>query len=458
MVYLILFIIVFGCTAYLPSTQIEALVDIYNSLHGDDWTTCQWDLFYLSSNTTLPNKYCGLKIASSSSPPTTKQTIESLQFYSDYNLNGTLSTTMHQLTDLNSIILSHNPLLHGSLPDTICKIPSLSYISLTNIGLSGAFPECLGNTTQLHTLILKQMNATLTQNTLQRICEQGQYTLNTLTLTAIDYIGIIPHECGLMQTLQQLTLSSLLHLQGDLPRNIFSNRYLTRLIISYIPSLRLNQIPNTICNASYLQDLTLMYFDLNGTIPSCVGNLDRLVSLALLDLNVTMQHHTLRSICIHNSNTLRSLILNNIDYMGNIPMECGLVKHLQVLRLFSLPHLNGAFPDSFNQNISTLKSFELGFLPRLSGVFPVHMLANNIYLTDIQIQFMDQLQIKNVEESICTLKHLEVFVLSIYANTSSFYIPNCIRNATNLYQLNLASNGVYVRYQTGYVNLMIYVC
>ena len=46
--------------------EIRAQTVIYNSLGGDHWTQCSWNLSEMAINASLPTYYCGLTIHSTS--------------------------------------------------------------------------------------------------------------------------------------------------------------------------------------------------------------------------------------------------------------------------------------------------------------------------------------------------------------------------------------------------------
>eukprot|EP01084_Bolivina_argentea_P121644 215568_1 len=169
--------------SYLPLSQISALNDLYESLQGDKWTTCQWNLTFLATENKLPGLYCGLEINESS----LVQTITGINF-EDNNLNGTLSSSISEFTDLSHISIYDNSLLNGTIPHSMCKLKHLHSISFRDVNLSGNVPECIGNMSSIRGIELSHIpSLTMRDKIITSLCDHSY--LYSIVLQSINYIG-----------------------------------------------------------------------------------------------------------------------------------------------------------------------------------------------------------------------------------------------------------------------------
>eukprot|EP01083_Nonionella_stella_P184052 666898_1 len=135
----------FGVQSFLPPSQIIALTEFYESLQGNHWYFCQWNLTELATNKSLPNSYCGLYLKSVTN---ITQTVYTIRFYYDYNLNGSIPDSIELLTDLEEISIWNNLLLTG-IPGALCNIRPLWALSFEQTGLTGTIPPCIANMSSL---------------------------------------------------------------------------------------------------------------------------------------------------------------------------------------------------------------------------------------------------------------------------------------------------------------------
>ena len=142
--------------AQVPQQERQALQDLYNSTQGANWNQT-WDLS--QEIATLP----GVTV-------TNGHVTEIRMLFN--NLQGTLPTTLSDLTQLKVLELSFNK-LKGTIPASITSIETLEILALNGNAIEGAIPMNIGslsNLKQLH-LSSNQLNGTLptTLNELEQL-------------------------------------------------------------------------------------------------------------------------------------------------------------------------------------------------------------------------------------------------------------------------------------------------
>ena len=144
------------CQCRLPDPQIFALQEFHHSLHGYSWTNCkqQWNFTQFEQDNTLSPDFCGLEFQNATE---NTQTVVGIVFADDnYNLQGTIPSSISLLSDLRRFILGSNPLISGNIaftisdvngpiPETICNLTHLELFHLWELNISGSIPECIGN-------------------------------------------------------------------------------------------------------------------------------------------------------------------------------------------------------------------------------------------------------------------------------------------------------------------------
>ena len=193
-----------------------------------------------------------------------------------------------------------------------------------------------------------------------------------------------------------------------------------------------SQAVSNIKGIKYLSGLTyldLRHNNLNGNIPSEIGELKNLIYLSLhsnqLSGNIPLEIGELEN--------LTELYLYSNQLSGNIPSEIGELKNLTVLDLHS-NNLNGNIPLEIDElkNLTYLSLYS----NQLSGNIPLEIgeLEN---LTELYL-YSNQLS-GNIPSKIGELKNLTW--LSLYSNQLT-KIPESIVNMTKLTNLNIAGNNL----------------
>jgi len=168
----------------IPDVEREALIALYNSTNGDNWT----------------NKYNWL------GPPGTEGTWYGVTltgrghvwklYLDNNNLEGQIPPELGNLKDLMELELSANK-LSGPIPPQLGNLDRTYWLSLHHNQLSGSIPPELGNIRVL-------MRLDLRANQLSGLIppELGSRDLYLLALSANKLSGPIPPELGNLKELQ----------------------------------------------------------------------------------------------------------------------------------------------------------------------------------------------------------------------------------------------------------------
>jgi Leucine-rich repeat (LRR) protein len=235
-----------------------ALVAIYNSTNGAEWTNNENWL------TGPVEDWYGIEV---------KDGRVSAIDLSGNNLSGPLPTEIGDLTDCLLMNLYTNQ-ISGSLPSEVGNLTRLITLNLRLNKLTGSIPASVGDMTTLVRLYLNSNELTgsipVTLSNLEN--------LRFLQLNANKLTGAIPKELCALPRIESLYLNQNL-LDGEIPDEIGD---LTTLVTL---SLHLNDfsgsIPATLGNLDQLQYLNLNNNELDGSIPATLGNLSLLISLDL---------------------------------------------------------------------------------------------------------------------------------------------------------------------------------
>ena len=331
------------------SIEYQALVELYNSTDGVNWT----------NNTNWLNDSSIDSIATWYGVTVTDGDVTRLNL-NFLNLTGHLPSSLGNLKALTYLDLGNNQLI-GSIPSELGQLSNLQQLLFNINQLSGPIPSELGQLTNLTYLRLNSNNLTA-----EIPSELGQLNnLIELSLYQNQLDSLIPPELGQLQNLTNLYLQSC-QLTGPIPSELGQLSNLRNL------SLNNNQLTSTIpaelgqlSNLNYLQ---LHSNQLSGTIPPELGQLNSLTSLWLsnnqlggpippelgqiitlnwLDLSSNELTDTIPSQLGQITN-LQRCILNNNQLAGIIPSELGQLSNLTHLYL-NTNNLDGLIPSELGQ-------------------------------------------------------------------------------------------------------------
>ncbi|GLT44530.1 hypothetical protein SLA2020_184190 [Shorea laevis] len=263
-------------------------------------------------------------------------------------LEGQVFIGIPSLTELQTLDLSYNKGLTGSLPESIGNLKKLVNLTLVGCGFTGPIPDTIGYLQQLLYLSLNSNNF------------GGQIppfignlsNLFWLDLTDNQIEGPIPVSNETTPGLDMLVHTKHFHLgknklSGEIPEQIFSsnmtlihvlfdNNMLSSLIpstLGLVQSLQLirfdnnflsGSVPSTLDNLKNLKDLSLSNNKLNGSLPSLIG----MSNLKTLDLSNNSFSTSMFPTWVSSLSSLTTLGMENTQLQGEVPVN-----------LFSLPNL-----------------------------------------------------------------------------------------------------------------------
>ncbi|AAF01514.1 putative disease resistance protein [Arabidopsis thaliana] len=215
-------------------------------------------------------------------------------------------------------------------------------------------------------------------------------------------------------------------LDGEIPSSIGNLSHLTSLHLSYNQFLGL--IPSSIENLSRLTSLHLSSNQFSGQIPSSIGNLSHLTSLELSSNQFSGQIPS----SIGNLSNLTFLSLPSNDFFGQIPSSIGNLARLTYLYL-SYNNFVGEIPSSFG-NLNQLIVLQVDS-NKLSGNVPISLLN----LTRLSALLLSHNQFTGtIPNNISLLSNLMDFEASNNAFTGT--LPSSLFNIPPLIRLDLSDN------------------
>jgi Leucine-rich repeat (LRR) protein len=398
-------------TAYAEIPQIErdALIALYNSTDGANWTEntswlgavgteCDWYGVTCSSGSVSRIGLYRNSLSGSIPAAIGDLTqLEEINFYKN-SLTGEIPKEISNLSKLKLIQMGDNK-LSGSLPSGISALENLEQIYLSNNELTGDIPVGLGELTKIYHLNLSNNSFSGSIP-----AELGNLAnLGYLNLGGNSFSGIIPPELGNLSKLLSLYLYTN-SLSGSIPAGLSKLTNLTDLRLSN-NSLS-GSIPSELGNLTNLTYLSLGVNDLSGSIPSELGDLTNLTGLLLYNNSLSGSIPSE----LGNMTNLTGLYLYNNSLSGSIPSELGNLTNLTDLYLH-------------NNSISGSIPSELGNLTNLTRLY-----LNNNSLSG------------SIPSELGNLTNLSRIYL--YANSLSGSIPSELGNLTNLTYLTLSSNSL----------------
>jgi hypothetical protein len=247
------------------ATERQALIDLYNSTDGDNWTdNSGWkeppldvDGFAMPGT---EGSWFGVLLNGGGA-------LERIELDNN-NLSGAIPASIGDLSNLQYLMLWHNQLT-GSIPAELGGLSNLGWLLLSGNRLTGSIPVELGNLSNLVQLNLddNQLTGTIPPE-LGNMANLGFLNLDGNALT-----GNIPPELGNLTNLVNLSLGEN-QLTGSIPPEL---GYLTNLVGLWLGGCRFSgAIPPELGNLVNLDYLRLNSNDFTGPIPSSLQNLTSL--------------------------------------------------------------------------------------------------------------------------------------------------------------------------------------
>ena len=290
--------------------------------------------------------------------------ITSLNLYAN-NLNGTVPYEISWLQSLQSLDMSWNLVLHGTMPPELVdgSISRLNYISFAKNQLSGTLPSRSSPSLS---------DGQETQGSAENDEMDDDYwgskvpEIRTLDFQNNAFSGTIPSSLLKLERLTSLNLS-INRLTGTVPDTFRCSDLHQLLMTSNMLSGTV--IPTSITKLLDLESLMLHANMLEGSIPTEIGALIDLATLSLYGNQISGSIPT--EIGLASDLEYIDLAQNNL--VGSIPTELGLLRGLDKLWL-SDNMLTGPINDQVFTRLSRLTGLILSG-NRLTGTLPT-TLAN----------------------------------------------------------------------------------
>ncbi|GLT44494.1 hypothetical protein SLA2020_183860 [Shorea laevis] len=268
-------------------------------------------------------------------------------------LEGQVFSDIPSLTELQTLDLSYNKGLTGSLPESIGNLKKLTILILVGCGFTGTIPDTIGNLQQLTMLSLNSNNFG------GRIPPSIGNLSNLYWLDLADnqIEGPIPVSNGTTPGLDMLVHTKHFHLgqnqlSGEIPEQIFSsNMALVHVLfdsnnlkgpipstLGLVKSLQVirfdnnslgGSVPLNLNNLTSLQELYLSNNNLNGPLPYLTG----MINLNTLDLSNNRFSTSVIPTWVSSLSSLTTLRMENTQLQGEVPVNLFRLPHLQTVGL-----------------------------------------------------------------------------------------------------------------------------
>jgi len=417
--------------AAIPSSEREALVAIYQSTNGAQWTdktkwlsnesACTWAgvqcnetesnviRLYLYDNNlkgTLPSSIRNL----------TK--LQELHVYNN-DLRGALTAEIGELSDLE-VLYADRSQFTGAIPASWGALKKLKLLGLSGNELTGPLPAALGDMTALEEVNLSYNQITGALPDLSRLTN-----LIVLDIGVNQVSGPVPASLGSLSKLQRISAGGNLF-QGSIPAALGSLASLTDLGLSY--NQLTGGIPASFGQLRSLERLNLRNNLLSEPLPDALGDLPAIQFLDLAENDITGSI----PVSLYGLDTLEELHLGDNKLMGTLSPQIAALNKLQVLALY-YNQFAGPIPIEIT-TMTALRSLEL-HTNQLTGPLPseISRLTNLTWLDVSHNQLSGPIP--------PTLGDLTKLTnLYLYENQFDGTIPSTLGRLTELIQLSVATN------------------
>ncbi|KAM7470164.1 hypothetical protein LguiA_008347 [Lonicera macranthoides] len=321
---------------------------------------------------------------------------------SSLSLTGTLSGDIENLSELQTLDLSYNKGLTGSIPPSIGNLRKLSNLILVGCGFTGPIPDSIGS---LQQLVYLSLNSNGFSGPIPPSI--GNLTnLYWLDLADNELSGPIPVSNGSRPGLDMLVKTKHFHfgknrLSGEIPSQLFSssmklihllleNNQLTGSIpstlglVQALEVVRLDRnlltgpVPSNINNLSSVSDLFLSNNRLTGALPNLTGmNFLHYVDLS----NNTFEVSDVPS-WFSTLQSLTTLMLQNTRLKGSVPVALFTAPQLQTVVLRN-NQLNGTLDIGSTystqlQEVDLQNNFISAFIQRVGYTIGLKLYGNPV--------------------------------------------------------------------------------
>jgi Leucine-rich repeat (LRR) protein len=249
---------VFGQVAVQDSL---ALVDLYNSTNGTDWTN---NTNWLSAQPV--RTWAGVQV---------KSNRVTAIYADDNNMVGSLPSSIGNLSNIDTLALYGNQ-LSGNIPSAMGNLAQLIYLDLGSNQLTGSIPASFSTLSNLRliALNLNQLSGTIPSYL------SSLPNLYYLDIDNNQFTGTIPSSFGSFPKIQYLILADN-QLTGTMLAS-FGN--LTQLKYLDVSGNQLTgNIPSSLSSLTQIISINMADNQLSGTIPAALDNISTISSLESFD-------------------------------------------------------------------------------------------------------------------------------------------------------------------------------
>ncbi|XP_073120173.1 uncharacterized protein [Henckelia pumila] len=368
----------------------------------------------------------------------------SFLYLSNNSIGSSLPLSISSCLSLTYLDLSEN-ILVGTIPYTLSDLRFLRYLNLAANNFSGTLPANFGHFRQLETLILSE-------NLLNDTISAALGNITSLKVLVLAYNpfspGLLPGELGNLTDLEELWLSDC-HLVGSIPESFSKLRRLRNIDLSN--NALAGSLPSFIFELKSLVQMELYSNLFYGNLPVGWSNLTDLKRLDASMNNFTgMIPADLCDLPLESLN----LFENNLE--GLIPVSIAKSPNLYELKLFG-NRITGSLPSELGKN-TALQTFDVSN-NNLSGPIPEFLCSGGALE---QLVLINNAFSGNIPESLGKCKSLSrirmrnnqlygeipaefwglprVYLLELYGNAFSGSISQTIYGAKNLSTLSISKN------------------
>lgn len=339
-------------------------------------------------------------------------------------------------------------MLLGPFPSVLCRLPSLSFLSLYNNSINGSLSG--DEFTSCRNLSHLDLSENLLVGSIPESLPFNLPNLRRFEISGNNLSDAIPASFGEFRKLESLNLAGNL-LSGTIPASLGNASTLRELRLAYNP-FSPSRIPSQLGNLTELRVLWLAGCNLVGPVPETLSGLTRLVSLDLTTNQLTGSIPSwiteLKSVeqieifnnsfsgelpeAMDNMTMLKSFDASTNKLTGKIPDGLAGLISLESLNLFE-NMLEGPLPESITRSkaLTELKLFN----NKLTGEIPSQLGANS------PLQYVDFSYNRfsgEIPANLCGGGKLEYLML--IGNSFSGEIPRNLGKCRSLTRVRLNNN------------------
>ncbi|KAL1102574.1 hypothetical protein V6Z11_D05G374100 [Gossypium hirsutum] len=339
------------------------------------------------------------------------------------------NSSLFSLQNLRWLNLARNDFGNSEIPFEFGKLRSLTYLNLSDTGLTGLFPPKIFLLSELVNHDFNMLVHNLTK-------------LETMVLDFMDLSLVVPYSfLNLTVSLKHLSLSYC-YLQGNFPTQLFHLLYLQSMKLRYNPNLietRFSKgLSDSISHLRHLKTLNLDSCVFMGSIPSALGNLTKITFLDVSG-NIFMDFSSNNFSGVFPPSAFNLTSLTFMDFssnflQGTLPNNISGLSYLRELDL-SANLLSGRVP-GWLFSLPSLEYLNLSFNKLTGPIDPIQEpnLVQQVYLYKNEIQ-------GTIPSSFFELINLTSLDLS--SNNLSGNIKSCMLvKLRNLWSLDLSFNNL----------------